>query len=94
MLVKKALEHFADFHQGRVNIAAHIIGFVGLFYSVFQLSALWFAVSLVILEGGHWYNHVAGIKPYDFRPRVTFWRITVFIAVISIFYLFNKYFLR
>ncbi len=92
--IKKALDFFDDFHQGAVNRIAHVIGFVGLFYSVYKLDWKLFALSLVIVEGGHVYNHFAGIKPYDFRPKVTFWRMCIFLAVVAGFYLFSEYLLK
>ncbi|MDO8594333.1 MAG: hypothetical protein Q7R93_02350 [bacterium] len=91
---KKALNFFDDFHQGTVNRIAHVIGFAGLFYSVYKLNWKLFALFLIIVEGGHVYNHFAGIKPYDFRPKITFWRVFIFLAVVAAFYLFSEYLLK
>ena len=58
----------------------HIVGFALLIYSLFILSWQLFALSIVIIEGGHVYNHIRGIEPYDFRPKVCFWRTFAFIV--------------
>jgi len=92
--IKKALYFFNEFHQGAVNRIAHIIGFAGLFYSIYELDWKLFAVFLIILEGGHVYNHFAGLKPYDFRPKVTFWRVFIFLAVVGVFYSVSEYLLK
>lgn len=92
--IAKAVNFFGDFHKGAVNRLAHIIGFAGLFYSVYKVDWKLFAVFLVILEGGHVYNHFVGIKPYDFRLKVTFWRVSIFLAVVGAFYLFSEYLLK
>ena len=92
--IKNALNFFDEFHRGAVNRVAHVVGFVGLFYSVYKLDWKLFALFLIILEGGHVYNHLAGIKPYDFRPKVTFWRVSIFLGVVGAFYLFCGYFLK
>ena len=57
----------------------HVIGFSLLIYSLYILDWKLFAVSTLIIEGGHIYNHVKGIEPYDFRPHVCFWRSFFFI---------------
>lgn len=85
-IFKKATQHFFDFHSGTVNIILHVVGFAGLFYSIYVLNWVLFAIFLVVVEIGHVYNHVVGIKPYDFRPRVLFWRVFIFILVILLFY--------
>ena len=92
MLIKKAINHFLDFHSGYVNIILHIVGFAGFFYSVYKLDWILFSVFLIVVEIGHIYNHIAGIKKYDFRLKVNFWRILVFIAVVAIFYFTSKLF--
>jgi hypothetical protein len=89
--IKNAINRFITFHKGLVNIFSHIVGFVGLFYSIYKLDWILFGVSIVILETGHVYNHVTGIEPYDFRPKVLFWRVTVFIAVIMVFLFISRY---
>lgn len=92
-IIKKATGHFLEFHQGTLNIICHIVGFAGLFYSIYKLNWLWFAVSLVLLEAGHIYNHFAGIRAYDLRPKVTFWRIFLFVVLVGFFYMITLLFL-
>lgn len=87
MIIKKVISHFLDFHRGFVNIGLHIIGFAGLFYSIYKLDWLLFSLFLIVLESGHFYNHLAGIKKYDFRLEVFFWRAFIFIVVVVLFYL-------
>ena len=91
-MIKKAINHFIEFHRGGVNITLHIIGFAGLFYSIYKLDWLLFAVFLIVVEIGHIYNHIAGIKKYDFRLTVTIWRILIFVAVVALFYFASKLF--
>lgn len=91
-MIKEALEHFINFHQGSVNIFLHVVGFIGLFYSIYELNWILFGIFLVTLEIGHVYNHIAGIKPYDFRPKVIFWRVAIFMAVVIAFFLISRYF--
>ena len=90
-MIKQAINHFMNFHKGAVNIVLHIIGFAGIFYSIYKLNWAMFGIFLVILEAGHVYNHFIGVEPYDFRPKVFFWRIVIFIAVVMIFFLVTKY---
>ena len=85
--IKKATDHFLEFHKGTLNIVCHIIGFVFLFYSLYKLNWLLFAVSLLLLEAGHIYNHFAQIKEYDLRPKVNAWRIFLFLVLVGFFYL-------
>ena len=89
-MIKKAINHFLDFHKGLVNIILHIIGFAGLFYSIYILNWILFAVFLLVVEIGHVYNHITGIKRYDFRLNVIFWRVVIFIAVVAAFYFTSK----
>ncbi len=91
MLIKKAINHFLDFHKGTVNIVLHVIGFAGLFYSIYKLSWILFAFFLIVLELGHIYNHIAGIKKYDLRLKVNFWRVIIFIFVVVAFYFFGRF---
>ena len=91
-MIKNAINHFVDFHKGLVNIILHIIGFAGIFYSIYKLSWILFAVFLIVVEIGHVYNHIAGIKKYDFRLTIIFWRILIFIAVVAAFYFTSKLF--
>ncbi len=44
-MIKKAINHFLNFHKGAVNIILHVIGIVGFFYSIYKLNWLLFAVS-------------------------------------------------
>lgn len=81
-MINNPVSHFLEFHKGRVNIAAHVIGFAGIFYSIYTTDRLLFALFFIVLEFGHLYNHWAGIKQYDFRPRVIFWRATIFMMVV------------
>jgi hypothetical protein len=90
-LLKKATDHFLDFHKGSVNIILHVIGFAGVFCSVFYLSWKLFALSLIVLESGHVYNHLIGIKPYDVRLKVFAWRILFFVLLIFIFYVITVF---
>ena len=94
MLTRKALNHFFEFHRGIVNITLHIIGFAGIFYSLYKLDWLLFAVFLVIVEAGHIYNHIVGIKKYDLRPGVLFWRVLIFLAVVLSFYLLARFYIN
>jgi len=94
MLTRKALNHFLDFHRGSINIILHIIGFAGIFYSLYKLDWLLFAVFLVIVEAGHIYNHIVGIKKYDIRPGVIFWRVLIFLTVVVSFYLLNRFYIN
>jgi len=91
-MIKKAINHFMEFHKGSVNILLHTVGFAGLFYSVYNLNWLLFAGFLIVVEIGHVYNHIAGIKKYDFRLTVTIWRLLIFIAVVALFYFTSKLF--
>jgi ABC-type multidrug transport system permease subunit len=90
MFIKGAIKHFIDFHKGAVNIILHIIGFAGIFYSIYKLDWLLFVVSFVVVEIGHIYNHFAGIKKYDFRFKVILWRLLIFLTVIAAFYFITK----
>ncbi len=94
MMINSTLRHFLEFHKGTVNIAAHAIGFLGLFYGIYKFDWVLFAVFLAILEIGHVYNHFTGIKPYDFRPKVLFWRVAIFAVVVALFYFVSRYFLN
>jgi hypothetical protein len=86
-MIKSAVSHFLEFHKGGVNIAAHVIGFAGIFYSIYMMEWLLFALFLIVLEFGHLYNHSVGIKQYDFRPKVIFGRATLFIVVVLLLFL-------
>ena len=86
-VIKKATDHFLEFHKGIVNIACHIIGFAVLFYSLYKLNWFLFAISLLLLETGHVYNHFAGIKAYDLSPKVNAWRIILFLLLVGSFFL-------
>jgi len=86
MLIKKAIDHFLAFHKGVVNIILHVIGFAGIFYSIYLSNWILFAVSFVVVEIGHVYNHVTGIQKYDFRLPVIFWRLLIFLAIVAAFY--------
>lgn len=70
--MKNAVNHFVDFHKGAVNIILHLIGFAGLFYSIYRLNWILFTASFIVVEAGHVYNHITGLKKYDFRLSVTF----------------------
>lgn len=89
--IKGAINHFFHFHKGVVNIFMHVVGFAGLFYSVYKLDWILFGIFLVMLEFGHVYNHVTGIEPYDFRPKVLFWRVTIFVAVVLVFFFVSNF---
>ena len=86
-IFKRAIYYFLGFHKGAVNIVLHVIGFVGMFYSISKLDLVLFTIFLVMLESGHAYNHFAKIKSYDFRPHVLFWRLFIFILVVFLFYI-------
>ena len=86
MFIKDATRHFLDFHRGGVNIFLHIIGFTGIFYSTYRKDWILFALSFLVLEAGHIYNHFKGIKKYDFRVHTILWRLIVFIIVVIAFY--------
>ena len=88
MLIQKAINHFVEFHKGWINILLHILGFAGIFYSVYRLSWLMFAVSFVVLESGHWYNHFIGKQKYESNLKVNAWRLVIFIlAVIAMYWI-------
>ena len=91
-MIKKAINHFIGFHKGSVNIILHIVGFTGLFYSIYKLNWILFALFLLVVEIGHVYNHIFGIKKYDFRLKVTIWRILIFVIVVALFYFASKLF--
>ena len=91
-VIKEATGHFLEFHKGALNIVCHIIGIAGLFYSIYKLNWFLFAVSLLLLEAGHIYNHFAGIKAYDLRPKVFFWRIFLFLVLVGLFYMITLLF--
>ena len=82
-----SFNHFTKFHKGTVNIVLHIVGFLGIFYSIFKLDWKLFALALVVLETGHVYNHFTGIEKYDMRPKVLFWRAVIFLALVVGLYL-------
>jgi hypothetical protein len=86
MFLKNAITHFLEFHKGAVNITLHLIGFAGLFYSVYKLDWMLFALFFIILEAGHVFNHFNGIKRYDFRLKTICWRLLIFLAVVVAFY--------
>ena len=88
--ITASINYFLNFHKGLVNIVLHVIGFLGIFYSIAVLDWKMFTLFLVIVEVGHFYNHLAGIERYDFRPQVVFWRLVIFIAVILTFFLISK----
>ena len=94
MLIKyitDGINHFIHFHKGVVNILLHIVGFAGIFYSIFKLDWKMFAVFLVIVEVGHFYNHITGIEDYDMGPKVLFWRVAIFLLLITTLYLVRNY---
>ena len=82
-----SFKHFTKFHKGTVNIVLHVVGFLGIFYSIFRLNCELFALSLIVLELGHVYNHVVGIEKYDTRPKVLLWRAVIFLALVVGLYL-------
>lgn len=90
-MIKSAISHFLHFHKGVVNILLHIVGFAGLFYSIYKLDWFLFGIFLIVVEVGHIYNHLVGVERYDFRPRVLFWRVTIFVGVVLIFFLISRY---
>ena len=90
MFIRDAINHFLDFHKGTVNIILHIIGFAGIFYSIYKLDWLLFALSFIVVEIGHVYNHFIGIKKYDLRARVIFWRLFIFLSLVAAFYFIAK----
>ena len=90
-MIKNAIKFFINFHKGFVNILLHIIGFLIIFYSIYKFNWLLFTLGLVILEFGHFYNHLAKIEPYDFRPKIIIYRIAVFIVIVLIFFFISKY---
>lgn len=90
MFIRNAINHFLDFHKGTVNIILHLIGFAGIFYSIYKLDWLLFALSFIVVEIGHVYNHYTGIKKYDVRPMVIFWRLIIFLSVVALFYFITK----
>lgn len=92
MLIKNAVDHFLDFHRGYVNISLHIIGFAGIFYSIYKLDWILFTIFLIVVEVGHIFNHIVAIKKYDFRFKVIIWRILIFNTVIAVFYFASKLF--
>ncbi len=91
-MIKNALKFFLNFHKGKVNIFMHVIGFLGLFYSIYKLNWLLFAIFFIVIESGHAYNHFVKIEPYDLRPKVIFWRVFIFIAFVVGFYLLTLVF--
>ena len=90
MLFDKGLKHFLDFHKGYVNIVLHIIGFAGLFYSIYKVNWILFLFFVIILESGHIYNHISGIKRYDMRLHVIFTRAIVFLILVLVLYFISK----
>jgi hypothetical protein len=90
-LTKHAVEHFFAFHKGPLNIVLHVVGFAGLFYSIYKMDWVMFGIFLFIVEVGHIYNHFVGIEKYDFRPKILFWRVTIFIVVVGLFFLLSHY---
>ncbi len=86
-VIKKAVTHFIDFHQGGVNIATHAIGFCLLFYSIYVLDWRLFALSILVLESGHVYNHLIGLRPYNFKLSILLWRGFLFMILVATFYL-------
>lgn len=88
------IRHFLNFHKGIVNIVLHIIGFTGIFYSIYKLDWRIFAISLVALEFGHIYNHLVGIEKYDMRPKVFFWRLVIFSGLVAILYLVRNLYIN
>lgn len=91
-MIKNAVAYFSEFHKGAVNQIVHVVGFAGVFYSIYGRNVLLFSVSVVALESGHIYNHVAGIKKYDFRPRIIFSRLVVFGALCIAFFWLAQFF--
>lgn len=89
--VRKALQFFFHFHRGTVNITLHVLGFALLIYAVFMMDWILFSVSLILIESGHIYNHIAKIEPYDFRPHVCFWRVTIFCGFVFLVYYISRY---
>ena len=80
--IQSGILFFIHFHKGAVNIVLHIAGFLLLFYSLFIVDWKLFATSIIIIEVGHVYNHIAKIEPYDFRPKVCFWRVIIFLLLV------------
>lgn len=89
MDIKYAVKHFLEFHKGTLNIILHVIGFVGIFYSVYKLDWMIFGLSFIVLEIGHVYNHFIGIKKYDLRLRVICIRLLFFAILVGVFYGIN-----
>ncbi|TSC77642.1 MAG: hypothetical protein G01um101424_265 [Parcubacteria group bacterium Gr01-1014_24] len=89
-MIKQAINHFLHFHKGKVNIVLHILGFLGVFYSIYKLNWVMLAIFIVIVEIGHIYNHFIGIEKYDFRPRIIFWRVIIFILVLVAFFFISQ----
>jgi len=85
-LINRAGRHFLDFHRGALNIACHIAGLTGLFFSIYGTNWLLLTASVLILEAGHLYNHLAGIRKYDFRLRLAVWRMIEFLVLITFLY--------
>ena len=86
MNIKDAIKHFTDFHTGTLNIILHILGFAGIFYSIYRSDWILFAAFLIILESGHIYNHLTGIKKYESSLKVNVWRTIVFFGLVAAFY--------
>ncbi len=89
-MLKKAVSHFFNFHKGAVNIALHVVGFLLLIYSLVVSNRLLFGTSLIVIELGHVYNHYMGIEAYDTRPKIIFWRVSIFCALVVLFYYFIR----
>ena len=90
MIFKRAINHFLEFHKGVVNIILHVIGFAGIFYSIYKLDWVLFTISFIIVEAGHIYNHIAGIQKYESNLRVNLWRLIIFLSFITAFYFISK----
>lgn len=89
--VQSALIFFRRFHRGRVNTALHLIGFAGVFASLWMLDWRGFAAALLILESGHIYNHLRGIEIYDLRLKILMLRLAFFLLFVGLVVLLTRF---
>ena len=89
-MIFSGVNYFLDFHKGTINIILHILGLGGLLYSIHEQKLTIFIAALIILESGHLYNHFTGIKKYNLRWSILFWRVVVFILFVTLTYTIMK----
>ena len=65
--IEISLRGFLNFHTGIINILIHAIGIALAIYGVWRMNWVLIIIAPIIMEIGHAYNHMRGIKTYPFK---------------------------